>query len=85
MAINLNKAKQLFKGGISNSWTDFYLNMSLEMAENVAKAKIATVGASVIGGTSILGDTGVIGDFFPEEDLNNIANNYSFAQSLTEE
>jgi len=85
MAINLNKAKQIFKGGISNSWTDFYLNMALEMAENVAKSKVAAVGASVIGGTSVLGDTGVIGDFFPEEDLNNIANNYSFAQSLTEE
>jgi len=85
MAINLNAAKQLFKGGISNSWTDFYLNMSLEMAENVAKSKIAAVGASVVGGTSVLGDTGVIGDFFPEQDLANIANNYSFAQSLTEE
>jgi len=85
MAINLNAAKQLFKGGISNSWTDFYLNMSLEMAENVAKSKLAAVGASVVGGTSVLGDTGVIGDFFPEEDLANIANNYSFAQSLTEE
>ena len=85
MAINLNAAKQLFKGGISNSWTDFYLNMSLEMAENVAKSKIAGVGASVVGGTSVLGDTGVIGDFFPEQDLANIANNYSFAQSLTEE
>jgi hypothetical protein len=85
MAINLNAAKQLFKGGISNSWSDFYLNMSLEMAENVAKSKIATVAASVVGGTSVLGDTGVIGDFFPEADLNNIANNYSFAQSLTEE
>jgi hypothetical protein len=85
MAINLNAAKQLFKGGISNSWTDFYLNMSLEMAENVAKSKIAAIGASVVGGTSVLGDTGVIGDFFPEQDLANIANNYSFAQSLTEE
>jgi hypothetical protein len=85
MAINLNAAKQLFKGGISNSWTDFYLNMSLEMAENVAKSKIAAVGASVVGGTSVLGDTGVIGDFFPEQDLVNIANNYAFAQSLTEE
>ena len=85
MAINLNAAKQLFKGGISNSWTDFYLNMALEMAENVAKSKVAAVGSSVIGGTSILGDTGVIGDFFPEADLNNIANNYWFAQSLTEE
>ena len=85
MAINLNAAKQLFKGGISNSWTDFYLNMSLEMAENVAKSKIAGIGASVVGGTSVLGDTGVIGDFFPEQDLANIANNYSFAQSLTEE
>jgi len=85
MAINLNAAKQLFKGGISNSWSDFYLNMSLEMAENVAKSKIAAVASSVVGGTSVLGDTGVIGDFFPEADLNNIANNYSFAQSLTEE
>jgi hypothetical protein len=85
MAINLNAAKQLFKGGISNSWSDFYLNMSLEMAENVAKSKLAAVGASVVGGTSVLGDTGVIGDFFPEQDLANIANNYSFAQSLTEE
>ena len=55
------------------------------MAENVAKSKLAAVGASVVGGTSVLGDTGVIGDFFPEQDLANIANNYSFAQSLTEE
>jgi len=85
MAINLNKAKQLFKGGISNSWTDFYLNMALEMAENVAKSKAAAVGSSIVGGTSVLGDTGAIGDFFPEADLNNIANNYWFAQSLTEE
>lgn len=85
MAINLNKAKQLFKGGISNSWTDFYLNMALEMAENVAKSKVTKAGASIVGGSSIVGDTGVIGDFFPEADLANIANNYAFAQSLTEE
>lgn len=85
MAINLNGAKQLFKGGVSNSWTDFYLNMALEMAENVAKSKGAAIGSSIVGGTSVLGDTGVIGDFFPEADLNNIANNYWFAQSLTEE
>jgi hypothetical protein len=85
MAINLNKAKQIFKGGISNSWTDFYLNMALEMAENVAKSKAGAVVGSVVGGSSIFGDTGAIGDFLPEADLVNINNNYSFAQSLSEE
>ena len=48
MAINLSKAKSVYntaaeKSGMtgeSNSWTDFYLNMALEMAENVAKNKI---------------------------------------------
>jgi hypothetical protein len=85
MAINLNAAKQIFKGGISNSWTDFYLNMALEMSENYLKAKGVAIGASVLGGTSIVGDLGVISDNVSETELNNTINNYWFAQSLTEE
>jgi hypothetical protein len=85
MAINLKAAKQLFKGGVSNSWTDFYLNMALEMSENYLKAKGVAIGASVLGGTSIVGDLGVISDNVSETNLNNTINNYWFAQSLTEE
>ena len=42
---NLSKIKQPFKGQ-STSWSDFYLNMALEMAENVAKSKIGTIAAN---------------------------------------
>jgi len=74
MAINLNKAKLLFKGQ-SNSWSDFYLNMALEMAENVAKSKAG----DIVVKSSVL-------DFTKEaDDIAKLNTNYWFAQSLTEE
>ena len=74
MGINLNKAKLLFKGQ-SNSWSDFYLNMALEMAENVAKSKAG----------DIIAKSGVL-DFTKEaDDIAKLNNNYWFANSLTEE
>jgi hypothetical protein len=74
MAINLQKIKQPFKGQ-SNSWTDFYLNMALEMAENVAKSKAGDIAVN----RGLLDFTG------DSESLKNINDNYWFAQSLTEE
>lgn len=74
MAINLQKVKNVFNGGVSNSWSDFYLNMALEMAENVAKSK-------TIGGLSNRG----LFDFTDAVGIKNINDNYWFAQSLTEE
>ncbi len=74
MAINLQKIKQPFKGQ-SNSWTDFYLNMALEMAENVAKSKAGSIAA----------DKGLLDFTGDSESLKNINDNYWFAQSLTEE
>jgi hypothetical protein len=74
MAINLSKIKQPFKG-VSSSWTDFYLNMALEMAENVAKTKAGAVAAN----RGLLDFTG------NAEGIKNFNDNYWFAQSLTEE
>ena len=74
MAINLSKIKQPFKGQ-SASWSDFYLNMALEMAENVAKSKIGTIAAN----RGLLDFTG------DSESIKNLNDNYWFAQSLTEE
>lgn len=91
MAINLSKAKGLYKQaesksglkGISNSWTDFYLNMALEMAENVAKNKIggkiaASLDLNMLNGFDIKNN-------LSNEELKNLNENYWFAQSLTEE
>lgn len=74
MAINLQKIKSPFKGK-SASWSDFYLNMALEMAENVAKSKAGSLAASK-GLLDFTGDA---------ESIKNINDNYWFAQSLTEE
>jgi len=74
MAINLQKIKSPFKGK-SASWSDFYLNMALEMAENVAKSKAG----------SLLANRGLLDFTGDSESLKNINNNYWFAQSLTEE
>lgn len=74
MAINLSKIKQPFKGQ-SASWSDFYLNMALEMAENVAKSKVGTIAAN----RGLLDFTG------EPESIKNLNDNYWFAQSLTEE
>lgn len=74
MAINLSKIKQPFKG-ISSSWSDFYLNMALEMAENVAKSKVGNI-AAARGLLDFTGDS---------ESIKNLNDNYWFAQSLTEE
>jgi len=74
MAINISKIKQPFKG-VSSSWSDFYLNMALEMAENVAKVKAG----DVIANRGLLDFTG------DAEGLKNLNSNYWFAQSLTEE
>ena len=74
MAINLKKIKQPFKG-VSTSWSDFYLNMALEMAENVAKTK-AVAGLAGRGLLDFTGDA---------ESIQNLNDNYWFAQSLTEE
>jgi hypothetical protein len=65
----------IFAGGISNSWTDFYLNMALEMAENVAKSKAG----AIIANSGLLDFTG------DAEGIKNLNDNYWFAQSLTEE
>lgn len=74
MAINLQKIKQPFKGQ-SASWSDFYLNMALEMAENVAKSKLP----KIFENKGLLDFTG------DAESVVNITENYFFAQSLTEE
>jgi hypothetical protein len=74
MAINLQKIKQPFKGQ-SASWSDFYLNMALEMAENVATSKLPKIAAN----RGLLDFTG------DAESIVNISENYLFAQSLTEE
>lgn len=74
MAINLQKIKQPFKGQ-SNSWSDFYLNMALEMAENVAKSKAGSIAA----------DKGLLNFTGDSESLKNMNDNFWFAQSLTEE
>lgn len=74
MAINLQKIKQPFKGQ-STSWSDFYLNMALEMAENVAKTKAASISA----------DKGLLDFTGDSQSLKNINDNFWFAQSLTEE
>lgn len=74
MAINLQKIKKRFTG-ISNSWTDFYFNMALEMAENVAKTKTGAL-ANRFNLLEFTGDA---------ESVLNINENYWFAQSLTEE
>lgn len=74
MAINLQRIKQPFKGQ-SNSWSDFYLNMALEMAENVAKSKAGSIAA----------DKGLLNFIGDSESLKNINDNFWFAQSLTEE
>lgn len=74
MAINLEKIKKGFTG-ISNSWTDFYFNMALEMAENVAKTKTVALANRF----NLLEFTGDV------ESVLNINENYWFAQSLTEE
>jgi len=91
MAINLSKATDVYNSasklsgltGISNSWTDFYLNMALEMAENVAKNKIG-------GKLAANANLDFLNNSFIENDLTNkaltnINENYWFAQSLTEE
>ena len=79
MAINLKKVKaniqSKFDGGVSNSWSDFYLNMALEMAENVAKTK-AIAGLANRGLLDFTGDS---------ESIKNLNDNFWFAQSLTEE
>ena len=79
MAINLKKVKANIQskldGGVSNSWSDFYLNMALEMAENVAKSK-------TIGGLANRGVFDFTGD---SESIKNLNDNFWFAQSLTEE
>lgn len=74
MAINLQKIKQPFKGQ-SSSWTDFYLNMALEMAENVAKSKAGAIAA----------DKGLLDFTGDSKSIKNLNDNYWFAQSLTEE
>lgn len=74
MAINISKIKQPFKG-VSSSWSDFYLNMALEMAENVAKVKAG----------SAIADRGLLDFTGDAEGLKNLNSNYWFAQSLTEE
>jgi hypothetical protein len=74
MAINISKIKQPFKG-VSSSWSDFYLNMALEMAENVAKTKAGAIAAN----RGLLDFTG------DAEGVKNLNDNYWFAQSLTEE
>jgi hypothetical protein len=91
MAINLSKAKSVYntaaeKSGMtgeSNSWTDFYLNMALEMAENVAKNKI---GAKLAGATNLdFLNNSVIQNNLTNAGLESLNENYWFAQSLTEE
>lgn len=72
--IDLEKVKEPFKGE-STSWTDFYLNMALEMAENVAKSKAGSMAA----------DKGLLDFTGDSESLKNLNDNYWFAQSLTEE
>jgi len=74
MAVNLSKIKQPFKGQ-SASWSDFYLNMALEMAENVTKSKVGAISAQ----RGLLDFTG------DAESIKNLNDNYWFAQSLTEE
>lgn len=74
MAINISKIKQPFKG-VSSSWSDFYLNMALEMAENVAKSKAGAIAAN----RGLLDFTG------DAEGIKNLNDNFWFAQSLTEE
>lgn len=76
MAINLQKVKNIFNGGVSNSWSDFYLNMALEMAENVAKNK--TLGG--LANRGVFDFTGI-----ESEALKNLNENFWFAQSLAEE
>ena len=73
MAINLKKIKSVFDGGVSNSWSDFYLNMALEMAENVAKTK-------TVGGLANRGVFDFTGD---AESIKNLNDNFWFAQSLS--
>ena len=91
MAINLSKARSLYDTasqktgmkGISNSWSDFYINMALEMAENVAKNKI---GAKLAAGANLdILNNGVIQNNLTNESLSNLNENYWFAQSLAEE
>jgi hypothetical protein len=74
MAININKIQTLFRGQ-SNSWSDFYINMALEMAENVAKSKAG----------NIVVERGLLDFTGDAEGISNINDNYWFAQSLTEE
>jgi hypothetical protein len=74
MAINISKIKQPFKG-VSSSWSDFYLNMALEMAENVAKSKAGAISANK-GLLDFTGDA---------EGVKNLNDNFWFAQSITEE
>lgn len=76
MAISLKKAKSVFVGGISNSWSDFYLNMSLEMAENIAKNKTL----EGLANRDVFDFTGI-----DSEALKNLNENFWFAQSLAEE
>jgi hypothetical protein len=80
MAINLSKVQQIFTGGISSSWTDFYLNMAFEMAENVAKRKIVNKLVDTGFGSSVLSALDV-----SSEEADNFTDNFIFAQSLTEE
>lgn len=91
MAINLSKAKSLYDTasektgmkGISNSWSDFYINMALEMAENVAKNKI---GAKLAAAANLdFLNNNVIQNNLTNESLQNLNENYWFAQSLAEE
>jgi hypothetical protein len=91
MAINLSKAKSLYNTaavksgmtGTSNSWSDFYINMALEMAENVAKNKI---GAKLAAGANLdLLNNGFIQNNLTNDSLSNLNENYWFAQSLAEE
>jgi len=91
MAINLSKAKSLYQqaeqksglSGKSNSWTEFYLNMALEMAENVAKNKI---GAKLAASSNLeFLNNDFIENNLTNESLSNLNENYWFAQSLTEE
>jgi hypothetical protein len=76
MAISLKKAKTVFVGGISNSWSDFYLNMALEMAENIAKNKTL----EGLANRGVFDFTGI-----DSEALKNLNENFWFAQSLAEE
>jgi hypothetical protein len=72
MAINLKKSI-LQKTAVSTSWTDFYVNMALEMGENVA---IQQFSKFALGGVD---DTAL------QQELINLNDNFWFAYNLTNE